>query len=221
MKNELWKNTNVTIFNYGFNKVRTIVRDGEPWFVLKDVCDVLEISNSRNVSERLDSDEKADVRIMDTSSNGTRQNRDFTIINESGMYSVILLSRKPEAKEFKRWLTHEVLPSIRKTGSYYLAPRSYIDALKALIAAEEEKQQLAQENSELQIELDRDKQYYTVKRVAKLNKINWRTIDWRSLKQASHAMEKTIKKVFDPNLEKVNAYHIDVWQYEYPHLRYE
>ena len=213
MKNELWKNTNVTIFNYGFNKVRTIVRDGEPWFVLKDVCDVLEIKNVTQVADRLDSDERSMFNIG-------RQGM-TNVINESGLYNVILRSDKAEAKKFKKWITAEVLPSIRKTGSYSLAPHFYIEALKALIVAEEEKQQLAQENNELLIELDRDKQYYTVKRVAKLNKINWRTIDWRSLKQASHAMEREIKKTFDANFTEVNAYHIDVWQYEYPHLRYE
>jgi prophage antirepressor-like protein len=103
----------LTIFNYEGREVRTVQRDGEPWWVLKDVCDVLDLSNSRMVADRLDDDEKG-VSIADTL--GGRQ--ELTIISESGLYNVILLSRKPEAKKFKRWVTHEVLPSIRKHGLY-------------------------------------------------------------------------------------------------------
>ncbi len=211
IKNEL------TIFNYGLNKVRTVIKDGEPWFVLKDVCDVLEINNSRNVQERLDEEEKNTVCIMD----GNRGNPNTTIINESGLYSVILLSRKPEARKFKKWITHEVLPSIRKTGAYIQTPQTYIQALEALIESERAKEKLLLENDDLKIELDENKKYYTIKRVASINKISWRRISWRNLINTSHAMEKEIKKVFDPNLTKVNAYHIDVWKYEYPELMYE
>lgn len=203
MKNKM------TTFTYDMNKVRTVLKDGEPWFVLKDICEILDIWNSRMVAERLDDEEKNSVSIND----GNRGNPNFTVVNESGLYNVIFLSRKPEAKRFKKWVTSEVLPSIRKTGSYVQTPRTYIQALEALIESEREKENL-------KIELDESKEYYTVKRVAKLNKINWRTIDWRCLKRASHAMECEIKKTFDANFTEVNAYHIDVWQYEYPELRY-
>lgn len=100
-------------FIYNESAVRTVQLGGEPWFVLKDVCDVLGLSNSRVVAERLDEDEKG-VSIVDTL--GGKQ--DLTVINESGLYSVVLLSRKPEAKKFKKWITSEVLPSIRKHGAY-------------------------------------------------------------------------------------------------------
>ena len=103
----------LTIFNYEGNTVRTVMKDGNPWWVRKDVCSVLEIGNSRDVMARLDSDEKG-VDIIDTP--GGKQ--EVSIINESGLYSVILVSRKPEAKKFKRWVTHEVLPSIRRHGLY-------------------------------------------------------------------------------------------------------
>ena len=103
----------LTIFNYEGNTVRTVMKDGNPWWVLKDVCSVLEIGNSRDVMARLDSDEKG-VDIIDTP--GGKQ--EVSIINESGLYSVILVSRKPEAKKFKRLVTHEVLPSIRRHGLY-------------------------------------------------------------------------------------------------------
>lgn len=100
-------------FNYNGATVRTVVKNGEPWLVLKDVCEVLEIGNSRDVTSRLDEDEKG-VGTIDTL--GGKQ--EVTIINESGLYNVILLSRKPEARQFKRWVTHEVLPTIRKHGAY-------------------------------------------------------------------------------------------------------
>ena len=87
--------------------------DGEPWFVAADVCAALSIGNNRDVLARLDDDEKG-VGSIDTL--GGKQ--DMAVVNESCLYALILGSRKPEAKRFKRWVTHEVLPSIRKTGAY-------------------------------------------------------------------------------------------------------
>ena len=109
--------SNLQIFNYGEVPVRTITKNGEPWWVLKDVCGILEIKNSRDAVKRLDQDEK-DVGQIDT--RGGKQG--MTIINESGLYKVILRSDKPEAKKFTRWVTHEVLPAIRKTGIYSVSP---------------------------------------------------------------------------------------------------
>lgn len=114
-------NNNLQVFNYNNSEVRTVLKNGDPWFVLKDVCKALGIKNSRMVSNALDADEK-DVSLADTL--GGRQNA--TIINESGLYTVILRSDKPEAKPFRKWVTSEVLPSIRKHGAY-LSP----DALEA------------------------------------------------------------------------------------------
>lgn len=110
---------NLTTFNFNQVNVRTVTDEqGNPWFVAADVCAVLEIRNVSDAVSRLDDDEKADIGITDTSSNGVTQKRNVTTINESGLYSLILTSRKPEAKAFKKWVTAEVLPSIRKTGSY-------------------------------------------------------------------------------------------------------
>lgn len=105
--------TNITPFTYDDHPVRVVTIDGEPWFVLVDLCKVLDIANPRNVASRLDDDSKG-VRTMDTPGGA----QDLTIVSEAGMYEVILLSRKPEAKAFKRWITHEVIPSIRKHGGY-------------------------------------------------------------------------------------------------------
>lgn len=96
-----------------FGQVRVVDVDGEPWFVARDVCECLELGNPRTSIALLDEDEKG-VHTMDTP--GGQQ--EMSIVSEAGLYSLILRSRKPEAKAFKRWITHEVLPSIRKTGQY-------------------------------------------------------------------------------------------------------
>lgn len=112
------------VFNYNGNEVRTIQKDGEPWWVLKDVCEVLDISQAVRVAERLDEDEVSQTHITDSLG---RQQSTY-IINESGLYNVILRSDKPEAKPFRKWVTSEVLPSIRKHGAY-MTPQKIEEAL--------------------------------------------------------------------------------------------
>lgn len=104
--------------NNEFGTIRTVSKNGEPWFVAVDVCKALDIGNNRQALNRLDDDEKADVILSDISSNGVLQKRTFSAVNESGLYALVLSSRKPDAKQFKRWITHEVIPSIRKHGAY-------------------------------------------------------------------------------------------------------
>jgi len=98
--------------------VRSLERDGQIWFVAADVCKALEINNPSQALTRLDSDEKTTLTNNEGRAGQGAQN--YNIINESGLYSLILRSRKTEAKQFKKWVTSEVLPSIRKTGSYSL-----------------------------------------------------------------------------------------------------
>lgn len=144
--------TDLQIFNNDrFGQVRIIPVDGELMFVAKDVCDCLEITKHRDAISRLDPDERGLVKL-DTL--GGKQ--DIAAINEYGLYSLVLSSRKPEAKEFKRWITHDVIPAIRKTGSYSMvipqtlpeALRAYADeveshnATKAIVAQQE--QQIAE-----------------------------------------------------------------------------
>ena len=107
--------------NDAFGKVRTLNLNGEPWFVAVDVCSVLDLSNTTIAVSRLDEDERAKFNLG-------RQG-DATIVNEPGLYTLVLGSRKPEAKAFKRWITHEVIPSIRKHGAYMTD--SLLDALEA------------------------------------------------------------------------------------------
>lgn len=102
-------------FEFKGAALRTLTdENGEPWFVAKDVCDVLELSNVGQALARLDDDEKSSITLND----GTPGNPNKAIVSESGLYALVLASRKPEAHEFKRWVTHEVLPQIRKTGGY-------------------------------------------------------------------------------------------------------
>lgn len=103
----------VFTFNENNKPIRVELVDGEPWFVAKDVCDALTIGNSRDAIGRLDDDEKG-VSVVATPSGEQQMN----IVNESGLYNLIFQSRKPEAKKFRKWVTGEVLPSIRKTGRY-------------------------------------------------------------------------------------------------------
>ena len=104
-----------------FGNVRVVERDGEPWFVAADVCKALEIGNPSQVLVRLEDDEKMNTLI--SNEGNQRGNPNMTVVNESGLYALIFGSRKPEAKVFKRWVTHEVLPTIRKTGGYVQAGR--------------------------------------------------------------------------------------------------
>ena len=138
MKNEM------QIFKYNSAKVRTIIINGELWWVLKDVCDVLGIKNHKDVAGRLEEDEVGQIDLTDA----LGREQLTTIINEAGLYNVILRSDKPEAKEFKRWVTHEVLPSIRKHGAYMTPakleevmndPDAWIKMLTALKAERQQK----------------------------------------------------------------------------------
>jgi prophage antirepressor-like protein len=100
--------------NQKLGRVRVIEKDGEPHFVLRDVCDVLGISQATRVAERLDGDEVSQIHVTDS----LGREQETYVINESGLYNVIIRSDKPQAKQFKKWITSEVLPSIRKHGAY-------------------------------------------------------------------------------------------------------
>ena len=128
----------IKVFNFEQQQVRTTMINNNPYWVLKDVCEVLEIKNNRDVVERLDEDEVDLTDIID--SVGRKQKT--TIINESGLYSVILRSDKPNAKKFRKWVTSEVLPTIRKTGAYGV-PTNFKEALLLAVKQQEqiEKQQ--------------------------------------------------------------------------------
>lgn len=135
--------TGIQIFkNEQFGEVRTIAKDGEPWFVAADVCKVLDLSNPTIATSRLDEDERAKFNLG-------RQG-ETTIVSEAGLYTLVLGSRKPEAKAFKRWITHEVIPTIRRHGAYATEttiesiiadPESGIKLLQALKAEQERRRE--------------------------------------------------------------------------------
>lgn len=113
--------------NEKFGQVRTVIQDGDPWFVAADVCKALELDQVSNAVRKLDDDEKMTLN-SDKGHSGQRGGAQFyTVVNEPGLYALVLGSRKPEAKAFKRWITHEVIPTIRKTGGYVNNSEVFID----------------------------------------------------------------------------------------------
>lgn len=141
---------NLQIFDSpDFGQIRTIQQNGEPWFVGKDVADILGYQNgSRDVNRHVDEDDRQNYQ------NGTfESNRGLTIINESGLYSLILSSKMPKAKDFKRWVTSEVIPAIRKTGGYIAGSENMTDAeimAKAVLVAQSTIRQRDQRIKELE-----------------------------------------------------------------------
>lgn len=143
---------NIQVFNNEeFGEVRTVMVSGEPWFVAVDVCKALELSNPTVAVSRLDEDERAKFNLG-------RQGEGI-IVNEAGLYSLILGSRKPEAKVFKRWITHDVIPAIRKTGGYIQGEESMSDddlIARALVMAQKKielrEQQLKENDAQLKLQ---------------------------------------------------------------------
>jgi anti-repressor protein len=143
--------------NPEFGEIRTVTIDGEPWFVGKDVADILEYQNgSRDINRHVDEEDKTKIMLFDGN-----QNKETIVINESGLYSLILSSKMPKAKQFKRWVTSDVLPSIRKHGAY--ATPATLDkmiaspdfGIKLLSALKEEQEK--RKNLERKVEQDKPK----------------------------------------------------------------
>ena len=148
--------TELQIFEYQNKQIRTVEKDGTTWWVLKDICDALNLSSPHKVAERLDEDERCGIELR---TSGGLQNT--TVINESGLYNVILRSDKPEAIPFRKWVTSEVLPAIRKHGAYMtpetleaaiLNPDTIIKIATALKEEKEKNQLLQMVNSNLKVE---------------------------------------------------------------------
>ena len=144
----------IQIFNNEeFGDIRTVEINGEPWFVGKDIANALGYKDTADgLKNHVDDEDKKLVKVGEIPTLET-SNYGAYIINESGLYSLILGSRLPNAKKFKRWVTAEVLPSIRKTGGYNL-PQTYADALRALADQAEQTEKLRLENSEMKPKAD-------------------------------------------------------------------
>ena len=202
--------------NPEFGEIRTVELAGEPWLVGKDVAEALGYSNPRDALDRhVDNEDKAAVGIHDGS-----QSRNMTIINESGLYSLVLSSKLPTAKKFKRWVTSEVIPSVRKHGAY-MTP----ETLEAAILNPDVMIQLCtalkgerDRRKALEAELDRSREWYSIKRVAHMNGRSHKDFDWRKLKKVSERMGYGVRKIFDANYGEVNIYHMKVWENVYPNM---
>lgn len=151
-------NNEIQQFDFRGASLRTLTdKAGEPWFVAKDVCDILELGNTTNALRALDEDEKTNFTNCNVAQNGGRAP---LIISEPGLYKLIMRSRKPEAKEFQRWVTHEVLPQVRKTGGYIPAGDSDSDEdimARAVLVAQktikQKNQQIAEQQTRI-VELE-------------------------------------------------------------------
>ena len=150
-------NSELKIFNYKNNEVRTTIKDGEIWWVLKDVCEILGLSEPHRVASRLEKDERTQMTVTDN----LGRPQSTTLVNEPGLYKVIFRSDTPEAKKFMHWVSHEVLPSIRKHGAYITSakmeelmndPETWVKLIRTLQQERREKELLQNK-----IEKDRPK----------------------------------------------------------------
>ncbi len=225
-------------FNFNGQSVQVITgKDGEPWFVASHVCNILDHTNTSMAISRLDDDEKLVSTLLISG-----QNREALLVNESGLYSIIMTSRKPEAKAFKKWVTSEVLPSIRKTGSYSLKPMTPLELARAQVALFEKLEQVELERdiaiqtkaeigckreatamntashavkkaNQLEVQLDKSMEYITIKRMEMIH--HGQKFNWRLLKSAGAEMGIDAVDVFDQNYGTVKGYHASVWQEAY------
>lgn len=209
--------SNIIPFNYESQQIRVIQDEqGEPWWIARDVCEVLELTNVSMAVNGLDDDEKG-VRKVYTL--GGEQ--ELLTVNEPGLYTLIIRSNKPEAKNFKRWITHEVLPTIRKTGKYEVGTLSEIDLIikSAQALKQVELKQLDHDNRLSTLEAKSHQNsahtgYWTITAWCKLNNLAM-TLDEANRKgrdavKLSREWGVDIGKVRDERFGEVNSYREDV-----------
>jgi anti-repressor protein len=197
-------------FNFNDSPIRTLINEqGKIYFVASDVCKVLAINNVSDALSRLDEDEKNTIVLNE----GNKGNPNKTIINESGLYSLVLSSRKPEAKAFKKWVTSEVLPQIRKTGAYVSKSLSTSEmfAMQVQINLENEKRL-----SKLEAKVETiDTDFYTLAGYYKLKGKKWDLVDngikaGKELTELSKVRGYVVRDVHSEKFGCVNVYHINV-----------
>ena len=215
-------NTGIQVFNFHKNDVRVLIDGhGDPWWVANDICTILELGNPRSSLALLDEDEKG-VHVIDTP--GGLQN--MTTVNEAGLYSLIFRSRKEEAKAFKRWISHDVLPSIRKKGGYWLE-RDGVSSLtrqaELLLAECRRMDELSAKQAEHEIRIDAletvvsclpDPNYKTV--IGYANEI-FKSVTLGEARRlgklcanASRNLGYAVIDVPHPTYGTVHAYHVDI-----------
>ena len=195
----------IQVWNYESSEIRTVQVNGEPWLVLSDVCKVLELSNPSMVAKKLDDDERTKFDLG-------RQG-ETTIINESGLYTVILRSDKPQAKPFRKWVTSVVLPSIRKTGSYSVQqPNAFENLspqLQVLIQMETRQKQIEARQAEQATALaGLEQKLQNTCEVIALDKTAWRKDSERLINKIAVATGEgfgAIKLVYDEIYKSIEA----------------
>ena len=209
--------SNIIPFNYESQQIRLIQdEEGEPWWVMKDVCAILNISNYRDALNRLDADERGSVKV-DTPGGP----QEMSTVNEPGLYTLIIRSNKPDAKKFKRWITHKVLPSIRKTGKYEIDSLSEIDLIiKSAHALKKiELKQIDHDNRLSILEAKSHHNsghtgYWTITAWCKLNNLNITLTEamqkGRDAVKLSREWGVEIGKVSDERFGEVNSYREDL-----------
>lgn len=209
--------SNIIPFNYESQQIRLIQDEqGEPWWIAKDVCDVLELTNVAMAVKGLDDDEKGVSKVYTL---GGEQ--ELLTINEPGLYTLIIRSNKPDAKKFKRWITHEVLPSIRKTGKYEIDRPSEIDLIiKSAKALKKIEFKQSDHDNRLSILEAKSHQnsgqtgYWTITAWCKLNNLNITLTEamqrGREATKLSREWDVEIGKVRDERFGEVNSYREDV-----------
>lgn len=218
MEEEKTMNEVAVFENEQFGTVRTVFVENEPWFVATDVCRALEIRNNRDALKRLDDDEKMTVALTDSHSGQRGGAQSMTVVNEPGLYSLVLGSRKPEAKVFKRWITHEVIPSIRKTGSYSvkLSPAELlVEQAKVLLEQEKRISYVEERVKKLEAKTaTRPEAYFTIAGYANLHGIRLTlgesNVLGKRASKLSRVREYKIDKVSDQRYGTVNSYHTDI-----------
>lgn len=204
----------IQIFNNEqFGEIRTVVNEsGEPLFCASDVAKALGYARPADAV----TDHCKGVYILPTPTNGGVQQVKF--IKEADVYRLVMKSKAPNAEMFQDWVCEEVLPSIRKHGGYLASKADDTPEMimaRAVLVAQatiEKQNKLIEEKSQ---QLDESKEWFSIKRWAKLHRRNWRTYSWRKLKAVSHELGYEVKKIFDGNYDEVNIYHRDVFEAVY------
>lgn len=193
--------------------VRAFDRDGETWFIAADACRALELEQVTRALDRLDDDEKGLFEVT--------PGQYVNAVNEPGLYTLVLGSRKPEAREFRRWITHEVIPAIRKTGTYIAKSMSSLDLAEAILSTLRQQEQRIQEHEQRladvetrQTAMENGSEYYSI--IGFASRIGRRVTNDSALALGKYAGRYSRKHGYpigeapDPRYGKVNTYHIDV-----------
>lgn len=198
--------------NNEFGDVRTVMIDGKPYFVATDIAKAL---GYKRPSDAISAHCRYTAKYSIPHPQSETKTIEVNVIPEGDMYRLISHSELPSSEKFESWIFDEVLPSIRKTGTYSVeqstpnVPITYRDAVAQLLESLDREE-------ELKAQLDTSKDWYSIKRVAALNGVSWKRFDWRKLKATGITMGYEVKKIFDANYGEVNTYHKSVWEKAYP-----